>query len=129
MPPKKPEPSSITVGDMTNSVIQQNSENAVAEIRVLQQSSNSNAVDILKQIKELLPSLNLPADQLEGINHDVKMIESEVSTKEPKAGIVSLCFQSIQKKLIEAGSTAIAGQVISAAQPVIDSINLFLRSM
>ncbi len=125
----KPKESSVSVGTMTSSVIQQNSPGAVASIRVITGDERSKVEDILKKVAALVDSLPISTEDREEMKVDIQTAETQLKAKNPKAGIVSTCLNSLLLKLTAAATVPLAAQVASGVKWAIDHITAILGSM
>lgn len=125
----KPNESSVSVGSMTNSVVQQNSPGAVASIRIINAEEKGKVEGILKQVAALVDSLPLPEDDREEMKEDIQTAETQLKGKSPKAGIISTCLRSILAKLSSVAAAPLAARVAEGVQWSIDQITAILGSM
>lgn len=121
--------SSLSVGSMNSSVIQQNSPGAVASIRVVSADEMGRVGAILKQVSVLVDSLPFAPDEREEMREDIGTAEAQLRTKKPKAGILSTCLKSLLSKLTTAAAAPLAAEVASGVQAAIEGITTLLGSI
>ncbi len=126
---EKPNQSTVTVGTMTNSILQQNSPGASASVRVITNDEKTKVEEILKHVAALVDALPLSGDDKDEMKEDIQTAEQQLERKNPKAGIISTCLKAILQKLTAAATGALAAHAASGVQWAIDRITALLGGM
>ncbi len=121
--------SSLSVGSMNSSVIQQNSPGAVASIRVVSAEEIVQVGAILQQVSVLVDLLPFAQAEREEMREDIGTAEAQLRAKKPKAGILSTCLKSLLSKLTTAAVAPLATEVASGVHAAIEGITALLGSM
>jgi len=114
---------------MTSSIIQQNSPGGVASIRVVGGGDANLIGEVLQQVSSLIDLLPLAHTDREEMREDIKTAEYQLKTKRPKAGILSICLNSLLSKLATVVVDPLTAELAAGVQSVIDRITSVLGSL
>jgi len=100
------------IGSMNNSQVQQANSNSTQTL------TNGMDMDEVNQFMDMLTSslgnLKLQQEQLEEMYNDIKMINLQVASKNPKNIVVVECMKSIRTMLESTGGNLASGLLIPA---------------
>jgi hypothetical protein len=111
--PERPSPTSIHVGTMTGSVIQQGVTQSHATVNF----QTSDIKNVVEQVKAAMATLPLTADQRHDLALDIQTIEPQLASPRPKTAIVTECLRSM-RTILEgiAANAAAAGLIYELAR-------------
>ncbi|MCK4496825.1 MAG: hypothetical protein KAU24_01415 [Candidatus Aenigmarchaeota archaeon] len=102
----------INVGHMVNSQIQQASPQSTQTI-VIKENKYDELIKIVKELNKSINKLGIQPEQISELKFDIKTIESQIKSPNPKHRIISESLSSVRRILEGATATMIASGFLS----------------
>ena len=107
-----PATSTIHIESMVNSVIQQNSPNAIATIRV-DATTLADIANFLNTLESSLPHLGLTDTAASDVSAEIGTIRSQLSSSRPKNSVIGECISSIRNVIEGCAGSVIATNLLN----------------
>ena len=117
--------SSISVGKMTNSAIQQNSPGAVQSLTFTQENRD-DVQEIVAAIVSAVDQLGLGDDDRSDLLADVETIQAQLKKSSPNPSLIRSCLEGVKSGLSEVATSAASSGAASLAKGLIDKLGQFL---
>lgn len=102
----------ISIGNMTNSQIQQASPQAIQQY-ILNENKVEELKDIIASLKESMINFTLQPQQIADLESEIMTIEAQTTHSQPKSIIINTCLDSINRILESIASNVIASGLIT----------------
>ncbi|MCD6317816.1 hypothetical protein J7M02_01960 [Candidatus Aerophobetes bacterium] len=102
----------ISIGQMTDSQIQQASPSAKQEITI-NEARYEELKEVIKTLKKSVDRLGLKAQQKSDLQAEIETIDAQMASSKPKATVITECLTSIRRILEGTAINIIAPSLLS----------------